>query len=159
MSADFVPSPDDKKTRSPALLKCGWDPSSVTILGSRGGKLERARATHASRQDNSRRVPGGVRISVVPAFTFDDSSKALVKTFSGTLKQFCTRRCNTGVNCTAREFGIATPDGSFYTFDDLGNLKAFVLLLDSGKVSGVSVNVSGIVSDTFLTVDQMSLVE
>ena len=116
---------------------------SVTITGQRGGALALgtgvvvprgttpdAEASEDSSQAGRRPL---VAVTVTPAWTTDDPTlNKQAQTFEGTLTEFCNRRCAGESTCTGGAFGVALDSDTFYAFDDIGNLKAQVALVESG---------------------------
>ena len=114
----------------------------ITITGERGGKLELLRRAQTGTTENTAsgneteamsRLDPAVAVSVTPAWApLDPTVYQTARTFEGNLTEFCNRRCDGKVTCTGGAFAI-TVDDNVYSFDDIGNLKAQVALVDNGK--------------------------
>jgi len=141
---------------------------SITITGARGGVLETAKAERAAAlneqfDDQEAAVTRStVRFNVTSDSTADDP--ALLQNsqiYEGDLTEYCNRRCKGEKACTGGAFAIAIKDDSFYAFDDVGNLKAQVAIVESGQNPLVEgqwghVKVVGILKDSVLTVREIS---
>lgn len=85
------------------------------------------------------------------------------QTFEGILTEFCNRRCAQNVaTCTGGEFGLDVDENTFYTFDDLSNLKAKAALVYDGKNPLTEgqfghARVIGIVNNSVLTLQSIAL--
>jgi hypothetical protein len=120
----------------------------ITITGDRGGRLEVAGQKkvgaagpeddtlpeNTPARDAETRANAMVRVQITPAWTADDPAvDEAAKTFEGNLSEFCNRRCDGALICTGGAFGISVNEDTFYTFDDIGNLKTQVALVDAGR--------------------------
>jgi hypothetical protein len=110
---------------------------SVTITGQRGGTLTLGSGAVVSRGRTPEAAePGGrsqAAVTVTQAWTIDDPALTkLAQPFEGTLTEYCNRRCAAETSCTGGAFGVAVDSDTFYAFDDIGNLKAQVALVESG---------------------------
>jgi hypothetical protein len=153
---------------------------SITITGERGGLLaispeapaiaivETEERSDQTRPDENvplyRRPQAPVTLTVTPAWTpVDPTFFQHAKTFEGTLTEFCHRRCAEDVAvCTGGAFGLDVDDNTFYTFDDVSNLKAQVALVYDGKNPLTEgefghAKVRGIVNNSVLTVQTITL--
>jgi hypothetical protein len=145
---------------------------SVTINGQRGGLLELPRqrpgADHAGDSEEADRahpgrVPPTVPFAVVAASTPDDPALFRnAQTFIGTLTEYCKRRCAGEASCTGGAFGVQVDESTFYTFDDVSNLKAQVALVMDGAnplVEGQfgTAKVVGVLNNSVLTIQTISL--
>jgi len=174
---EFSVSLLDKNGRSLGTTSQDWKPDlAVTITGERGGALD------VSWQGRRPRTPGrmpdvisnrglniGLRnpaviFTVTPAWTPDDPALYQnAKILEGTLTEFCNRRCaNLETICTGGAFGLVADDNTFYPFDDLGNLRAQVALVDIGQNPLKEgqfgrAKVVGIVKNSILTVREISV--
>jgi len=117
---------------------------SIPITGERGGKLEISSPGPGRGREplsNTIEVPAivgaprtKVPFDVTAGWTADDPAlDRNAKTFEGDLTEYCRRRCKGEKICTGGAFGIAVNEDVFYAFDDVGNLKAQVLLVEGGK--------------------------
>jgi Flp pilus assembly protein TadD len=101
-------------------------------------------------------------VQVTAGWTPDDPSLFQnAQIYEGDLTEFCNRRCKGEKICTGGAFGIAMKDGSFYSFDDAGNLKAQVALVESGQNPLVEgqwgrAKIVGVLQDSVITVRQVS---
>ena len=155
-----------------ANRRSGQPNFSITITGARGGEID----TGTGRGSGVAEEKGGagsgegrgarqpeVPVAITPAWTPDDpASFESAQTYEGDLTEFCNRRCKGEQICTGGAFGIAQPDGGFYSFDDIGNLKAQVALVESGQNPLVEgqwghAKVVGILKDSVITVREISL--
>ena len=138
----------------------------ITIDGERGGELK----LYGQRVD--RRLRGKIQaddpernalidFTITPAWISREEENTLpIVTFVGTLQEFCTRRCNdTPASCTGGEFGLSVSDEKFLRFDDIGNLKARVALIEGDRIeANTHVRVSGsLLSNTLLRVREVEL--
>ena len=111
----------------------------ITINGERGGQLEifgktidRRRRGKIEAEDRDRDLR--VNFSVTPAWiSVEEENSAPTVALNGILAEFCTRRCEGAPICTGGEFGVTLADEKFLRFDDVGNLKTRVTLIESGK--------------------------
>jgi len=145
-------------------LRDGLPNIAITINGQRGGELQVGRATRrpkkfldAGTPENTDPDHNTIKIFVTPAWTTDEATGPQAS-FEGQLEEFCTRRCEGQPNCTAGEFGVRTAEDRFVRFDDLGNLKARVAEVESGKTSGLRARVTGHMTNEFvIRVDKIEL--
>jgi hypothetical protein len=128
----------------------------ILIDGERGGVLDVLGRTAAKRQKLAvDRREAGVDISISPIWITREEENALpALSFEGEMVEFCTRRCVGEEGCSGGEFGVTMPDGKILRFDDLGNLKARVALVEKGLDDvRVTVRVSAVpLSNTVLRV-------
>lgn len=138
----------------------------ITITGERGGDLK----IYGQRID--RRIRGKIQaddpernalvdFTITPAWiTVEEENSLPVVDFEGILQEFCTRRCNdTPASCTGGEFGISVSEEKFLRFDDLGNLKTRVVLVDGDReLPNTRVRVTGsLINNTMLRVREVQL--
>jgi hypothetical protein len=152
----------------------GLPAMSVTVTGQRGGTLQdyeyRGQPTDSagdSAETDAARSPvaqaGPAKMRIIPAWTPDNpAALANAATFEGILTEYCNRRCAGEKTCTGGAFGINLNRGDiFYSFDDVGNLKAQVAIVDRGgnpltEGQFGRVKVTGTLSNSVLTVLQIS---
>lgn len=123
----------------------------LTITGERGGDLaiygrtiDKGRRGKIHADDPEREAL--VDFTITPIWiSVEEEDKLPVTAIEGDLQEFCTKRCNDNPEeCTATEFGVSVSDDVFLRFDDLGNLKARVALIEALKPdSTVRVRVTG----------------
>ena len=113
----------------------------VTINGQRGGALSTINGRRGGllptrllepRPNNSQPAPA-LTFAVTPAWTKDVTPPPQAQIFLGTLTEFCGRRCVGEIICTGGKFGISVNANTFYTFDDVSNLRAQVAIVSSGQ--------------------------
>ena len=161
------------RTLGAANRRSGKPNLSITITGARGGEIDTGKPARGSGlaeekggadsgEERGARQPD-VAFTITPGWTSDDPSVFQnAQTFEGDLTEFCNRRCKGEQICTGGAFGIAQPDGGFYSFDDVGNLKAQVALVEGGQNPLVEgqwghAKVVGILKDSVITVREISL--
>jgi len=137
--------------RQAAAGEAKGDPNfAVIITGERGGQLE----VYGRQVD--RRIRGRidgidangsplVGLTITPAWISEEEENSLpIVIFHGGVEEFCTRRCVGEPNCEGGEFGIMDSEDNFYRFDDVGNLKARVAVIERGREpAGLKARVTG----------------
>jgi hypothetical protein len=133
---------------------------SVTITGRRGGTPQISQEHSDEQRSESRPY---VHVSVTPLWTPENPSFwNNARQFEGTLTEFCNRRCAGTTSCTGGAYGIKIDENTFYSFDDVGGLKAQVALVKKGinplrEGSFVHAKVIGVLNKTTLTVREVKI--